>query len=30
MVGIVSHTNVLQVFEEADLKLEESLEEGEE
>ena len=30
MVGIVSHTNVLQVFEEADLKLEESLEAGEE
>ena len=30
LIGIVSHTDVLQVFEEAELKLEESLEEGDE
>jgi CBS-domain-containing membrane protein len=30
MVGIVSHTDVLQVFEDAELKLEESLEQGDE
>lgn len=28
MIGIVSHTDILQVFEDAELKLEESLDEG--